>query len=57
MEQKMQEDWKLNFQYCAKCEVYYMDIIGETCRCPIPNSEPKAKDELSGKWQDGVMTL
>jgi hypothetical protein len=48
----MQEDWKLNFQYCAKCEVYYMDIIGETCRCPILKPEHGVKDELPSKWQE-----
>jgi hypothetical protein len=53
----MQEDWKLNFQYCAKCEAYFMDIIGETCRCSIPGPVPEVKDELSDKWQDGMLTL
>jgi len=47
----MQEDWKLNFQYCGKCQVYYMDIIGETCRCSIPNPGLEDKDELSSKQQ------
>lgn len=44
-------------QFCSLCEAYYIDVIGETCRCPVPKTEPAAKEELLSKWQVGDVTL
>jgi hypothetical protein len=47
-------------QYCTKCGSYYIDAIGETCRCPHHETEEevlKAHVELLSKWQVGDVTL
>ena len=42
----MRDDLKRNFEYCNKCETYYIDVIGETCRCPAPMGEDEVNEEL-----------
>lgn len=53
----MKDNLKRNFEYCAKCETYYIDVIGETCRCPVPETEAEVKEELLSEWQSGDLTL
>lgn len=44
-------------QFCSLCGAHFIDVIGETCRCPLPKPESVAKEELLSKWQVGDVTL
>lgn len=53
----MNAETKSYCQFCSLCGAYYIDVIGESCRCPIPKNESEVKEELLSKWQVGEATL
>jgi hypothetical protein len=57
MENKMKEDIKRYCEFCSMCETYYIDVIGEACRCPTPKTEDEVNKELLSKYQKGEATL
>lgn len=44
-------------QFCSLCGAHYIDVIGESCRCPAQKTESEAKEELLSKWQVGEAVL
>jgi hypothetical protein len=53
----MNSEIKQYCQFCSMCETYYIDVMDETCRCPVPKTESELKEELLSKWQVGDVTL
>lgn len=53
----MNSERKSYCQFCALCGTHYIDVIGETCRCPAPKTESEVAQELLSKWQVGEATL
>jgi hypothetical protein len=57
METAMENDVTQYSQFCTKCEAHYLDVVGESCRCPFPKPEILLSENLLSKWQKGDFTL
>ena len=53
----MNSELKRNYQYCNRCEIYYLDVLEETCRCPALFTDEEEKIELSAKRLADEATL
>jgi hypothetical protein len=42
----MQDHLERNFEYCSTCGTHYIDVIGETCRCPSHEADDEINDEM-----------
>lgn len=57
MEAVQESDVSRYSQFCIKCEAHYIDVVGESCRCPRPKPEIRLREELLSKWQKGDFAL
>lgn len=57
MEALLEREVDLNCQFCSLCETHYLDVVGESCRCPRIRFEAPPREELLSKWQKGDFAL
>jgi hypothetical protein len=53
----MKEHLTSDCQRCEQCGSYFIEAIGETCRCPVPDDEPNFEQAMANRWLEGELAL
>lgn len=54
---EMKEDLTNDCKRCGKCGTYFIEAIGESCRCAIDMPEDYPEMALAEQWLAGEMSL